>query len=169
MTDVMRAALHGQFLAALDMIGNAIEVCPESLWGDPSAEPQFWYITHHTLFWTDYYLSDSVEGYAPPPPFGLEEMDPAGVLPPRVSTRVELQAWLKQCPDKASASIGRLDDGNARALAGALDHQLDRLELLLYNLRHVQHHAAQLNLLLRLRSDVIPPRWVRRGLASGEA
>jgi uncharacterized damage-inducible protein DinB len=31
--------------------------------------------------------------------------------------------------------------------------------LLLYNMRHVQHHTAQLNLLLRQRG-IIPPNWV---------
>ena len=32
-------------------------------------------------------------------------------------------------------------------------------ELFLYNLRHVQHHAAQLNLILRQTIDRAP-RWV---------
>jgi len=34
-------------------------------------------------------------------------------------------------------------------------------ELMLYNLRHVQHHAAQLNLVLRQTIDSAPA-WVRR-------
>jgi hypothetical protein len=33
--------------------------------------------------------------------------------------------------------------------------------MLLYNLRHVQHHAAQLNLILRQTVDAAP-RWVGR-------
>ena len=35
-------------------------------------------------------------------------------------------------------------------------------ELLLYNMRHVQHHAAQLNLLLR-QTEHKGSRWVKRG------
>jgi len=35
------------------------------------------------------------------------------------------------------------------------------LELLLYNMRHVQHHVAQLNMLLR-REINDAPRWVSR-------
>jgi len=35
------------------------------------------------------------------------------------------------------------------------------LELLIYNLRHVQHHAAQLNLILRQDIDAAP-EWVSR-------
>jgi hypothetical protein len=34
-------------------------------------------------------------------------------------------------------------------------------ELFLYNMRHVQHHAAQLNLMLRQTVDSAP-RWVAR-------
>jgi uncharacterized damage-inducible protein DinB len=36
-------------------------------------------------------------------------------------------------------------------------------ELLLYNMRHVQHHAAQLNMLLRQRTNSAAPRWVSKG------
>lgn len=36
------------------------------------------------------------------------------------------------------------------------------LELLLYNMRHVQHHTAQLNLILRQETDSAPG-WVARG------
>jgi len=35
-------------------------------------------------------------------------------------------------------------------------------ELLLYNMRHVQHHAAQLNMLLRQKTDSAP-KWVSKG------
>ena len=36
---------------------------------------------------------------------------------------------------------------------------LSQGELLLYSMRHVQHHAAQLNLILRQRTNSAP-RWV---------
>jgi len=35
------------------------------------------------------------------------------------------------------------------------------VELILYNIRHVQHHAAQLNLILRQTTDSAPG-WVAR-------
>ena len=35
-------------------------------------------------------------------------------------------------------------------------------ELLLYNMRHVQHHAAQLNMRLRQETNSAP-RWVSKG------
>jgi hypothetical protein len=161
--EATRSALSAQFGAALDMLGNAIEACPEHVWADSSREPYFWYIAHHLLFWTDAYMSEGIESYRPPAPFGLEERDPAGVLPPRVTTREEALAWLQQVRAAAEARIGALNESNARELAEGFPRLgATRLELLLYVLRHVHHHVGQLQLMLRERSDVTPPRWVRR-------
>lgn len=160
MTDATRRILTGQFLAALDMLENAMNACPERLWSVPAhGWQQYWYLVHHTLFWTDCYLADSAQAYVPPPPFGLEELDPAGVMPPRVYSRAELATWLERCRERCRVSIGSLTDENALEPAGFPHQRLNRLELLLDNLRHVQHHTAQLNLILRQTVDSAP-RWV---------
>ena len=50
---------------------------------------------------------------------------------------------------------------------GSIDGSVS--ELLLYNMRHVQHHAAQLNLILRQQTDSAPG-WVAKAKSklSGE-
>jgi hypothetical protein len=73
--------LWQQFGAAIDMLENAMLACPEELWSDRSERPEFWYVVYHTLFFLDFYLVDSVEGFAPPAPVNLDELDPAGLLP----------------------------------------------------------------------------------------
>ena len=83
MHEIWKEAVWQQFGAAIDMLANAIRDCPDDVWGDQSAEPQYWALAFHTLFWLDLYLGGTSQGYHPPEPFGLEEMDPAGVLPPR--------------------------------------------------------------------------------------
>ena len=101
MDTFLRETLWRQFDAATNMLENAIIVCPdelwsESLWGNHSQRPdlsQFWYVTYHTLFWLDLYLSGAVEGFAPPAPFTLDELDPAGLLPPQTYTKDELRAY----------------------------------------------------------------------------
>ena len=85
-----RAIIWQQFGAAIDMLENAMLACPNKLWSNRSQRPEFWYVTYHTLFWLDLYLSDSVEGFTPPAPFTLDELDPAGLLPKRVYTKDEL-------------------------------------------------------------------------------
>ena len=80
-----KTSLWQQFGAAIDMLENAVRACPDELWRvrlwDDAELPEsaeFWYIVYHTLFWLDLYLSGAVEGFAPPAPFNLDELDPAG-------------------------------------------------------------------------------------------
>jgi len=54
-----------------------------------------------------------------------------------------------------------LTEAEAAAPCGFERKTFSTLELLIYNLRHVQHHTAQLNLLLRQKTDSAP-RWVGR-------
>ena len=95
-------ALWWQFGAAIDMLENALVACPDSLWrqpvwqdlSDPSQGAEFWYVPYHALFWLDLYLSATLEGFAPPAPFTMAELDPAGALPERPYTKDELLAYL---------------------------------------------------------------------------
>lgn len=159
MNESWKKILWQQFGASLDMLENAIRECPEKLWRDQERYHQVWYMAFHTLFWTDLYLSGAVEEFAPPEPYGLEELDPAGVMPGHVHSQPELLAYLEHCRDKLHKILKELTDESANRRCefnwGAVSYS----ELLLYNLRHVQHHTAQLNLILRLETDSAP-RWV---------
>lgn len=151
--------LWGQFGAAIDMLENAMLACPDELWGDRTRQPEFWYVAYHTLFFLDLYLTGSLDGFAPPAPFTLDELDPAGVLPPRVYTRDELRVYLRHGREKCRAAIESLTDETARRVCTFPWLQLRYGELMLDNLRHVQHHAAQLNLILRQAAGSAPG-WV---------
>lgn len=156
-----------QYGAAIDMLENAIRVCPDELWSDPLKPPQwisrdvpgFWYVAYHTLFFLDYDLSESEKEFAPPAPFTLAELDPAGVLPERAYTKDELVAYLAHGREKCRAFIEALTDDAARERCGFEGRDMSVAELLLYNMRHVQHHVGQLNLMLRQKVDDAP-RWV---------
>ena len=161
MDETWRISVWQQFGAAIDMLENCIEACPDSLWGDQTRNPQYWYLVFHTLWWLDYYLTRPIESYAPPPPYGLEEMDPAGVLPPRVYSKAEMRGLLAHGREKTRATIEALTAELAAQPCGAERPELKVGELVLYNLRHVQHHAAQLNLILRQTVDSAP-RWVAK-------
>ena len=154
-------AVAAQFGAAIDALEHAIEACPESVWGDRLGPHEFWYLAFHTLFWLDHYLAGTPAGFAPPPPYGLEEMDPAGVLPPRAYTRTEMLAYLAHGRARCRAAMRALTDEQAARPCGYPRRDCSVLELHVYNMRHVQHHAAQLQLLLR-QAGHEPPRWVSR-------
>ena len=150
-----------QFGAAIDMLENALVACPDELWNDRSRQPEFWYVVYHTLFYLDLYLSDSLAGFTPPMPFNLDELDPEGLLPDKPYTKDELHTYLEHGRRKCRAVIGSMTDEKAGQRCGIDWHDLSNLELHLYNMRHVQHHAAQLNLILRQTVDAAP-RWVKR-------
>jgi hypothetical protein len=159
MESIWRGALGRQFGASIEALERAVVACPEDLWGDRSRRPEFWYLVYHTLFFLDLYLSGSAEGFSPPAPFTLDEMDPRGLMPERVYTKEELLAYLAHGREKCRAVVSALTDERGAERCAFAWGELSFAELLLDHMRHVQHHAAQLNLILRQRTDSAPG-WV---------
>ena len=158
MDSSLKESLWLQFGAAIDMFGNAVEACPDKLWNTDS---KFWYIAYHTLFYLDYYMSEDPKNFKPPEPFSLSELDPEGVLPERVYSKQELLDYLKFGKQKCHDLIAGLTAESAENRFINEYRNYSIFEILLYNMRHVQHHAAQLNLLLRQGIDTAPD-WVSR-------
>jgi hypothetical protein len=155
-----KTTLWQQLGATIDMLENALLTCPDTHWhgqlwpADSDLPPEasaFWYITYHTLFWLDLYLTGSVEGFAPPAPFTLDELDPAGVLPERPYSKDELHSYLRSLRKKCQATIAELSDEQASQQINfpwTGGKPMSFFGLLLYTMRHIQEHAAQLNLFL---------------------
>lgn len=145
-----------QFGASLAMLENAIIMCPDEHW-DTALD--FWYNAYHCTFWTDYYLSTEPATFEPPFPFTLSEFDPTGKKPDSTYTKAEVLGYLEHCRQKAYKLISGLttDSLNNRWINEYKNYTL--LEMLLYNMRHIQHHAAQLNMTLRQAINNAP-RWV---------
>lgn len=158
-----------QFGAAIDMLENNIRACPDELWTAPlwAADPQrpgfaqVWYNVYHTLFWLDLYLSGPEEGFVPPPPFTLIEMDPEGLLPDRVYSKEEVLAYLAHGRAKCRATIEGMTDEWAREVIKFGSRELPFAELQLYNMRHVQEHGSQLSLFLGQNTGY-DARWVSK-------
>lgn len=151
--------LWRQFGATLDMLANAIRACPQARWGERPGPHEFGYLVYHTLFWLDYYLAESREGFAPPPPFNLDEMDPAGLYPERMYTQAEMLDYLEHGRRRLRAALAGWSPARAAEPRPGCPVET-RGELLLYSMRHVQHHVGQLQWMLR-QAGAEPPRWVR--------
>src|SRR5215469_16438779 len=178
MDPLWNTALWQQFGATINMFENALLACPSTywngrLWSDHSDRPQpsesaaFWYIAYHTLFWLDLYLTGSREGFAPPAPFTTDELDPAGVVPERPYTKDELHAYLVQLRKRCQTKIAGLSDEQAHHPVDFpwIGSPMSFLELLLYNMRHVQEHVAQLNLFLGQNVSDGASDWVSQAKA----
>jgi hypothetical protein len=167
MRDTLAELLLHQFEASLCTLYLAVERCPESCWNEPVAAWKYCQVAFHATFFADVYLqpSDDVDAVKRQP-FHLahqgdfrdyEEMeDRAQVL---LYEKPFVLEYLRDVRRKAQETISQ---ESAEVLAGASGfrrRKCSRAELHVYNIRHIQHHAAQLILRLRLDTDVDVP-WV---------
>jgi hypothetical protein len=156
-----------QFGAAIETLENALNACPDELWHarlwhESKLQPEFaefWYIVYHTIFWLDYYCSDSADGFTVPAPFTVSELEMDAVLPERAYTKKELQTYLEYARAKCHGKIEGLADESEPQRVRDNWRVKTVAELLLYTMRHVQEHAAQLNMLLGQKTDSAPG-WV---------
>ncbi|QRQ99518.1 DinB family protein [Dyadobacter sandarakinus] len=164
----IQTSLFQQFEAGLITLGNAIERCPQQLW---NTKKRFFYIAYHALILAEYYLTiPAPETFHAILPFSFTEPDeiPDGVVgdmvPDKHYTQPEMLGYVEEVRAKCRETIFGLSEENISERwiepGGEMDYAA--LEILIYNLRHVQHHAAQLNLLLRQEAGM-GSEWVFRG------
>ncbi|MBD3258550.1 DinB family protein [candidate division GN15 bacterium] len=154
MDQAWKDVIWRQFGAALDMLENAVTRCPEDLWFDHTKKHYYWYWVSHTLFWTDFYLeARKMDEFRPPEPFGLEELDPAGVMPDPPYSKEVLLGYLEYCRNKLRDKLKSLSAHNPGPSYEFKRGTFTYAELLLYNMRHIQHHGAQLSKILRREVD----------------
>jgi uncharacterized damage-inducible protein DinB len=146
--------IQSQYHAALTMLENSIKDCPVSLWKDETYKNQYWQIAFHTLFYTHYYLSDFETGFEP----WIKYRESHQYLSTESSTLViepysqqDVLEYLKFCRKQVDERIPNIKLDNPSGLDWL---PTTKLELLLYNLRHVQHHAGQLIDRLRISADI---------------
>ena len=162
MERTLKDILWQHLAASLDMLGNAMSACPDELWERPSDEMGFWYMAYHALWFLDHDLSPA-DGAFNPPAFDVHNYELDVKAPPYKDpySKANLRDYLKRCRERAKEVIAGLDDRNAQRLRGCERIQANVTEVIVDQIRHIQHHTAQLNLLLRQTTNSAP-RWVRR-------
>ena len=162
------AALVGQYRAALQTLEQCIEMCDDETWSAPHPDTAVNQVVFHTLFFTDLYLGfgessfrdqqfhrDNRELFQ-----DYEEFEDR--IQRNFYSREGCREYLKYCYHKADTT---LDGEHAAILYGDCGfpyRKLTRIELHIYNIRHIQHHAAQLGLRNQLKGGQ-PLRWVGKG------
>jgi DinB superfamily len=166
MLNALKESLWKQFGASIDMLKNAIELYPDDYW---DANKKLFYMAYHTLIFLDYYLTIPPEDFSAALPFTITEPDNQpedaidDIIPNRIYSKNELLEYLQSSRNKCHLLISDLTEEKLaeRWIEEEGTRNYSFFELLLYNMRHVQHHAAQLNLLLRQGINNAP-RWVSR-------
>jgi len=60
--DSFRETLWKNFAAAIDMLKEDVNLCPDDLW---QTDRKFFYLTYHTTIFLDYYLTKPVRYFEP--------------------------------------------------------------------------------------------------------
>jgi hypothetical protein len=175
-TETVKTLLARQFSGCFATLGYCVEKCPDALWNAPVARYPFSQVAFHTLIFADLYLgpdAQSLRGQpfhlANPAFFGdyeqLKDREPVSVY-----ERPQILIYLAFCRGKATSTIAAETAETLsapakfhwRSFSRTEIHDFSRAELHVNNIRHIQHHAAQLILKLRLDSDVQIP-WIGTG------
>lgn len=168
MLDTFKELTANQFEAALCTLNVCIDRCPETAWNSRVGNYAVCQVAFHTLFYADYYLGLNEEAFRQQPfhrdnPHFFRDYeefeDHAPVL---LYERAPIKSYLEHCRNKASQAIAAETADLLTAPAGFQRRAFSRAELYVYNIRHIQHHAAQLGLRLRLDAQQDIP-WIGSG------
>lgn len=126
---------------------KAIQQCPEEIWVDGNSHIPYWQVVYHSLHFTNLYISDDEASFAPwsnhlP---GIHQLgtrkDLSGIIVDGIYIKADLQNYAEQIFTEVEFKIYEQD---LMALSGFEWLPMNKFELHLYNLRHLQHHIGQL-------------------------
>ena len=119
-------ALWQQFGAAMKMLDNALQACPDSLWRErlwsaPPDDPQsprgeVWRTAYHTLYWLDLYLSSIADApVSLPHRLFLRPHSTQRMTSPNGPTRKRRYAPISPIPRRSANASLRRSAANERA------------------------------------------------------
>lgn len=168
MLDTFKQTLAQQYEAARCSLNACIDRCPDAAWDAPVGNLTFCQIAFHALFFTDLYLGPNVDSlrrqsfHRDNPGFfrDYEELEPRRQQ--HRYDRPSIKRYLDHVRHKATTLIAAETEESLQGPSGFDWKQYNRAELHLTSIRHLQHHAAQLSLRLRIDFDEDVP-WVGSG------
>ena len=138
-----KRTIKSQYYAALAMLQQAIDACPESLWEDPGYESPFWHIAYHALFYVHLYLQPTEADFFPweKQQDGYTSLAGDGDREGEPYSKEDVLAYLDLCREQVEKQVAAMD---LAAESGFYWLPFDKLELQFYNIRHIQQHTGEL-------------------------
>ena len=166
--DTLRPVLKSQYHASMAMLREAVELCPDELWQATGHVSAFWQVAYHTVFFTHLYLHRDESAFRPWTGHQRDVQRQDGLTGP-----ADLESALPLLPNPYSRAdvleYWEVWDGMVNGAVDVMDltspecgfswYRVSKLEHQLVNLRHLQHHAAQLADRLRTATDM-HVKWV---------
>lgn len=132
-------SIQSQYLAALAMLQQSIEKCPDSLWVDRTYSNVFSQVVAHTLFYTHFYLHPGPESFKPWQKHreGINKMGLEG----EAFSKADLLEYLELVRQQVVEKVNALD---LESPSGFHWLPFNRMETHFYNMRHLQQHIGEL-------------------------
>ena len=156
MIDSFKRLIGNQYEAGFSALNACVERCPESAWNATVVNLKFCQVVFHALFYTDYYLGQSEQLFRHQPFHqeharifrDYEELEDRS--PVLLYGRAWIKTYLEHCRKKAREVVLSETVESLSAPTGFPRMMFSRAELHVVNIRHIQHHASQLSLRLKL-------------------
>lgn len=164
----LRAILKSQYHAALAMLRQTIEDCPDEVWFGRDHLNAPWQLAYHTLYFAHLYLQPDEATFRPwegqqaaaQHPDGIPgRSDPNSRLPliPEPYARAAVLGYWEFCDAMVDGAVDALDLASPES--GFPWYRVSKLEHQVISIRHIEHHMAQLADRLRFTAG-IGTRWV---------
>jgi len=173
MIDTIKTLILNQMTASLDTLKYCIDSCPESEWQEAHKDAPFSQVVFHAIFYADFYLGrDSIP--FKDQPFHVshrdtfkdyEEMEDK--IPVHLYEKAFCLDYLAHCVAKMRATVEAETADSLSGDSGIDFRKISRAELYVYNMRHIQHHAAQLGLRIQMVTDKEMPWFSGAKVVSG--
>ena len=159
--------ISSQFHAALSMMEQTVSLCSDELWNVSGQDNPFWRVAFHALFYVDLYLQPSEDemslwenardgyqflGPTPWPPHEQPQAD-------QPYSREEILAYVSYLRGLVAGTVPDID---LSAPSGFHWLPFDKLELQIYNIRHLQQHVGDLSTIL-LTQEKTEINWIGMG------
>ena len=159
-TAMIKDALKSQYKASLSMLINAIGICDDDLWISEEYPNRTWQMVYHCLFFANLYLYQRLEDRKNWSQHRKDHQTLGKSDGKQPYTQAELIQYSKELLNQVDSLVDALDlSAND---SGFHWYRVNKLEHQLVNLKHLQHHIAQLQDRIRNKQQ-IGVGWIRDG------
>jgi len=143
-----QSALSSQYKAALLMLRQAVERCPDEIWTGRVHPRNPWRIAYHAVFYAHLYLMQNVDAFDPWDKHreGAKELWGENERIPPYS-QAEIIGYIDQVLGKVDEMLGAIDF-DAEDSGFDWYPNFPKLDHLILSIRHIQGHVGQLSEIL---------------------
>jgi hypothetical protein len=152
-SEPLRSVLKSQYHAALAMLRDAIDKCPDDLWSGTGHTNACWQIAYHALFFAHLYSRRTADDFRPWEHHQANVQYPDGIAGPPIEgstlpllpepyTKARMLAYWSLCDGMIDGAVDAIDVLSPES--GFSWYPIPKIEHQIVNIRHIQHHTAQL-------------------------